>query len=271
MDSALGFGPSGCGFKLANAMKIPPDPHLRDGMTEKLYLTDSYMKEFEAKVTMIESNAVKLDRTAFFPAGGGQLCDTGILESEGKVYRVIETTRHKEGEEVIHRLESTEGLKIGSTVKGRIDWERRYALMRLHTALHVMDAVLIKDYNNGQITGGQIYEHKARVDFDMEGINRELVERIILNSQKVIDEGYQVKPRLLSKEEAAKVEGLARTAPGAALLKTLDVVRVVYIGELDFQLDGGTHVANTKEIGKLKLLGYENKGNRRKRIEIAVE
>jgi misacylated tRNA(Ala) deacylase len=240
-------------------------------MTEKLYLTDSYMKEFEAKVTGIEGNAVSLDRTAFFPTGGGQLCDTGTLESEGKAYKVVETAKSREGEEVIHRLESAEGLKVGATVKGRIDWERRYALMRLHTALHVMDAVLIKDYSNGQITGGQIYEHKARIDFDMDGINRELVERIILNSQKVIDEGYPVKVAFLSKAEAARVEGLARTAPGAALLKTLDVARVVYVGELDFQLDGGTHVANTKEIGKLKLLGYENKGNRRKRIEIGVE
>ncbi len=238
-------------------------------MTEKLYLSDSYAKEFEAKVTQIEGNEVRLDRTAFFPTGGGQLCDTGTLESGGRAYKVVETA--KSGDEVIHKLEAADGLNVGDSVKGRIDWKRRYALMRLHTALHVMDAVVVKNYSNGQITGGQIYEHKARIDFDMEGVSRELVEKIISESQKIVDEGHPVKIRFLSREEAAKVEGLARTAPGAELLKKLDIVRVVDIGEHDFQLDGGTHVANTKEIGKIRLIGYENKGSKRKRIEIAVE
>lgn len=139
-------------------------------MTEKLYLTDSYVKEFEAKVSAIEGNAVQLDRTAFFPTGGGQLCDTGSIEANGKSYRVVETA--KSGDSVLHKLESADGLKAGDSVKGRIDWKRRYALMRLHTALHVMDAVIVKNYSNGQITGGQIYEHKARIDFDMEGVKQ---------------------------------------------------------------------------------------------------
>lgn len=236
---------------------------------EKLYLQDSYAKEFDAKVTSISGNDVTLDRTAFFPTGGGQLCDTGVLVSKGNTYKVVETV--KGGDDVIHKLESAQGLAVGDEVRGTIDWSRRYALMRLHTALHVMDAVVVKNHSNGQITGGQIYEHKARIDFDMEGVSRELVEQIITESQKIIDEGHQIRVRMLSREEAAKVEGLARTVPGAELLKTLDVVRVVDIGDVDFQLDGGTHVANTKEIGRLKLIGYENKGSRRKRIEIAVE
>ncbi|MDE1865637.1 MAG: alanyl-tRNA editing protein [Candidatus Micrarchaeota archaeon] len=238
-------------------------------MTEKLYLTDSYVKEFEAKVTAIEDNLVQLDRTAFFPTGGGQLCDTGILEASGREYKVVETA--KTGDEVLHKLESAEGLKIGDSVKGKIDWSRRYALMRLHTALHVMDAVVVKNHSNGQITGGQIYEHKARIDFDMEGVSKGLVEKIVAESQKIVDEGHPVRVRFLSKDEAAKVPGLARTAPGAELLKKLDIVRVVDIGEHDFQLDGGTHVGDTKEIGRIKLIGYENKGSRRKRIEIAVD
>ena len=238
-------------------------------MTEKLYLKDSYAREFEARVTSVNGNDVELDRTAFFPTGGGQLCDTGSITYGGKSYRVVEVA--KSGDSVIHKLENADGLAVGNEIKGAIDWKRRYALMRLHTALHVMDAVVVKNYSNGQITGGQIYEHKARIDFDMEGVSRELVEKIIADSQKVIDEAHPIKVRFLTKEEASKVEGLARTAPGAELLKKLDVIRVVDIGELDFQLDGGTHVANTKEIGKLKLIGYENKGSKRKRIEIAVE
>ena len=238
-------------------------------MTEKLYLTDSYVKEFEAKVIGIEGNSVLLDRTAFFPAGGGQLCDTGILESGGTSYKVVETC--KCGDDVVHKLERADGLKVGDHVNGTIDWKRRYALMRLHTALHVMDAVVAKNYSNGQITGGQIYEHRARIDFDMEGVSRELVEKIIAESQKIADECHPVRIRFLSREEATKMEGLARTAPGAELLKKLEIVRVVDIGDYDFQLDGGTHVANTKEIGRIKLIGYENKGARRKRIEIAVE
>jgi misacylated tRNA(Ala) deacylase len=236
---------------------------------EKLYLQDSYLREFVAKVTSIDGNGVKLDRTAFYPTGGGQLCDTGIFESGGKTYKVLETS--KSGDDVIHKLENVEGLKVGDTINGTIDWNRRYALMRLHTALHVMDAVVVKNYSSGQITGGQIYEHKARIDFDMEGVTKELIGKIIAESQKIIDEGHPIVIRLLSKEEASKLDGLARTVPGAELLKKLDVVRVVDIGEIDFQLDGGTHVANTKEIGKLKLIGYENKGSKRKRIEIAVE
>jgi misacylated tRNA(Ala) deacylase len=239
-------------------------------MTEKLYLNDSYVREFEAKVISVNQDTVELDRTAFFPTGGGQLCDIGTLASFNmKSYKVIEVK--KLGDSVLHILENSEGLGVGSTVKGIIDWNRRYALMRLHTALHVMDAVVVKNYSNGQITGGQIYEHKARIDFDMEGVSKELVEKIIAETQKIVDEGHPIKIRNLTKEEAAKVPGLARTVPGAELLKRLEVVRVVDIGEIDFQLDGGTHVANTKEIGKIKLIGYENKGSKRKRIEIAVE
>jgi misacylated tRNA(Ala) deacylase len=239
-------------------------------MTEKLYLTDSYTKVFDAKVTAISQDTIELDRTAFFPTGGGQLCDTGTLISYNqKSYRVKEVK--KQGDSVLHILENAEGLGVGSLVKGTIDWDRRYALMRLHTALHVMDAVVVKKHSNGQITGGQIYEHKARIDFDMEGLSKETVEQIIAETQKIVDEGHPVIVRNLSKEEAAKVPGLARTAPGAELLKRLEVVRVVDIGTIDFQLDGGTHVANTKEIGKIKLIGYENKGSKRKRIEIALE
>ncbi len=184
-------------------------------MTEKLYLKDSYVKEFEAKVTSVNQDTVELDSTAFFPTGGGQLCDTGTIMCYRKNYKVIEVK--KLGDSVLHILENAEGLAVGDMVKGTIDWKRRYALMRLHTALHVMDAVVVKNYSNGQITGGQIYEHKARIDFDMEGVSRELVEKIIAESQKIVDEGHPVTIRFLSKDEAAKVEGLARTAPGAEL------------------------------------------------------
>ncbi len=236
---------------------------------EKLYLDNSYLKEFDATIMAIDSNIVQLDRTAFFPTGGGQLCDTGTIESNNRTYKVLETK--KSANMVMHTLDNVEGLNLGDHVHGKIDWQRRYALMRLHTALHVIDAVMVKKHNGGQITGGQIYEHKARIDFDMEGMSKELVEQIIAESQQIVDAAQPVTVRMLNKEDAAKVEGLARTAPGAELLKKLDVVRVVDIGDIDFQLDGGTHVANTKEIGTIKLIGYENKGARRKRIEIALD
>lgn len=238
-------------------------------MTEKLYLNNSYLKEFKARVISIDNNLVILDRTAFFPTGGGQLCDIGTLSTNGIVHNVIETL--KSNESVMHKLENVTGLNIGDEVYGKIDWDRRYALMKLHTALHIIDAIVIKKYSNGQITGGQIYEHKARIDFDMEGLNRELTNQIIMDSQQLIDQAHEVRIRTIPKDEAMKIEGLARTVPGAELLKRLDTVRVVDIGDVDFQLDGGTHVANTREIGKLKLIGYENKGSRRKRIEIALE
>jgi misacylated tRNA(Ala) deacylase len=141
--------------------------------------------------------------------------------------------------------------------------------MRHHTALHVIDAVVYHGYK-GNITGGQIYTNRARLDFDVPDLNKEKVIEIICRAQVLVDKGLPVSAKMLSQEEALKIPDLARTKPGEELLRSLQTVRVVEISGLDFQMDGGTHVANTKEIGKIELSSYENKGATRKRIEIVL-
>ena len=237
-------------------------------MTEKIYLSEAYAKEFEGTVKVVSGPAVILDRTVFFPSGGGQPFDTGILTSEKGEFKVIETK--KEGDDVVHILDHESGLLQGANVHGKIDWEKRYIHMRLHTAIHIIDGIVEKR-NQGSITGGQIYDDRARVDFDIPGMDRQTVETMIGEAQKIVDAGYKVYPKTFMKEEALKMENLSRTEPGRELMRQLDEVRVIVIEGFDMQMDGGTHVSSTKEVGKISLFKYENKGSHNKRIEIKLE
>ncbi len=237
-------------------------------MTEKLFLKDSYLKEFDAIVTKIENGEVLLDRTAFYPTGGGQPSDTGFLFKDNQTFKVTDV--HKLGDNVYHVTENSENLKVGDHVKGKIDWDRRYARMRYHTALHIIDGVVFH-MGNGTMTGGQIYVDKARADFDIPGLDKDKVLKILEESQKVIDEKHPIEVKFLTKEEAFKIPELARTEPGKELMKKLDTFRIVDIKDFDFQLDGGTHVKNTGEVGKIELSKYENKGSHHKRVEIILK
>ncbi len=237
-------------------------------MTEKLYWNDSYMKEFDAEVVSAEGSEVVLDKTAFYPTGGGQPNDTGILEINGKQYSIVDVK--KDGDKIIHVASESVAASAGDKVKGKIDWQRRYMLMRYHTAIHLIDAVVEKYYKSGMLTGGQIYVDRARVDFDMQDLNREKAEEIIGKANEVAKEGHDVVSREISASEASKVPRLARTEPGNELLQNLEKVRVVEIVGLDAQADGGTHVRNTKEIGTITLSNYENKGKHSKRVEIKL-
>lgn len=236
-------------------------------MIEKIYLSDSYAKEFDSTINTISGTAVTLDRTAFFPGGGGQPFDTGVLASEGGTYKVV--GMKKEGDSILHILDRVAGLPQGAKVHGTIDWEKRYMYMRLHTALHIIDGIVEKGYQ-GSITGGQIYDDRARMDFDIPGMDRQMVEAIIAGAQKVVDSGYKVYPKVFTREEALKMENLSRTEPGRELMQRLDEVRVIVIEGFDMQMDGGTHVSNTGEVGKMTLFKYENKGSHNKRIEIKL-
>jgi misacylated tRNA(Ala) deacylase len=236
-------------------------------MTDKLYLSDAYVREFDACITAIEENRIMLDRTAFYPTGGGQPCDVGIFEVGDRNLNVLETK--KLGDDIVHIVDSVAGVKTGDSVRGTIDWKRRYAHMRYHTALHVIDAVVAKEYS-GMITGNQIYSDRCRLDLDVPDLGKEKSADIIKNSQKEIDRNLPVVVKFLSKEQALEIKDLARTKPGEELLKVLTVFRVVDIVGLDMQLDGGTHVANTKEIGKIELSKYESRGAHNKRIEIRI-
>jgi len=237
---------------------------------EKIYLFDAYKRETEAVITAVNSKEIETDKTVFYPTGGGVLNDTGTisLNGNGYSYKVIDVKKAED--RVLHILEAEPDLKIGDRVTCRIDWERRYALMRYHTAAHVVGGVIEKRYG-AMYTGGQIYTDRARFDFDVPNFTKEAASEALTESQKVIDSNRDVFAKILSKEEALAIPNLARTEPGRELLKKLEIIRVVEIKDFDLQLDGGLHVANTREIGRLELSNFENKGSRRKRMEIILK
>ncbi|BAB59343.1 hypothetical protein [Thermoplasma volcanium GSS1] len=238
-------------------------------MTEKLYYADSYIKEFDGNVIEVKENRLILDRTAFYPTGGGQPNDTGVIFCCGKEYRVNDVT--KDGDEVIHVVDDSTGLSAGAKVHGTIDWDRRYAHMRYHTAIHVIDGVVnVMHGSEALLTGGQIYEDRARIDMNIENFTKEFVDKIIEESNSFMKEGHRVYPDILTKEEAIKRPNLARTEPGRKLIETLPEVRIIVIEGLDEQSDGGTHVSNTKEVGTIFVRKIENKGKRNKRIEFQL-
>lgn len=239
-------------------------------MTEKLFLKDMYLKEFDAVVTSVNENEIILDRTAFYATGGGQPNDTGVLRTSSGEIRV--TNVRKENGEVIHTVEDSHNLTTGTEVHGVIDWDRRYSHMRFHSAIHVMDGIVTKRHGDqGLLTGGQIYEDRARIDLDMQDFSRELVEQILEECNNFSSEGHRIYQKEISREEALSMENLARTEPGRQLINSLDTVRLIVIEELDEQADGGTHVADSREIGKMVLQKVESKGKRNKRIGFTLE
>ncbi|MDG6928251.1 MAG: alanyl-tRNA editing protein [Nitrososphaerota archaeon] len=234
--------------------------------TELLYLKDSYLKTFSASVVRSEGRSLILDRTAFYPGGGGQPCDMGsMIFNSGKTLKVIEVK--KMSGEIVHVLA---GEPDGTSVNASIDWERRYRLMKLHTSIHLMDGIIRRDFGHGYITGGQIYEDRARVDLDFPELTRELAQKIEASTNEEISKGLEVRVKYISKEEALKMPDIARTKPGRELLERLDEVRIVEIVGLDMQMDGGTHVRDIKEIGNISIVKFENKGSHSKRLEIKV-
>ena len=236
------------------------------GMTEMMCLKDSYAKEFEAEVVKVDSGKyVVLDKTLFYAVGGGQPCDEGKLICGGE-YKVIFVK--KVGGELSHEVDK-EGLKVGDKVKGIIDWEKRYKLMRYHTATHVLSSLM---HNEGGvlITGNQLGVDKTRIDFNLEEFSKEKIEKYIDMAKEVIGKGGDVKVYFMGKEDALKDEGVVKLA-NREFLEKLDEVRIVEIVGVDKQLDGGTHVKNLNEIGKLKLLKVENKGKNNRRVYFEIE
>ncbi len=235
-------------------------------MTDLLYQRDAYLEEFEATVTEVNGDQVALDRTAFYPGGGGQPHDLGTLEAEGQLWKVMQVK--KEGDKVWHRLEGTPPA-VGTRVSGKIDWGRRYKLMRTHTALHVLCGVVFRDYG-AQVTGGNMEPLDARMDFEFERMQKELVQEIEAHVNEEIAKARDVTVKILPREQAFQIPDLIRTKINL-LPPGISEVRTVNIEGLDLQADGGTHVANTREVGRVKVVGYESKGKINKRIRIQVE
>lgn len=237
-------------------------------MTEKLYLTQMYLKEMDAEAVSVDGTELVLDRTVFYPTGGGQPNDTGTIVTGEKQYKVIDVK--KSGDDVIHTLDRPFEEPVGTAVHGAIDWERRYPLMRFHSAMHLIDGVIrVHFHSSGMCTGGQIYTDHARIDFDFDGMNREKAQEIIAKTNEVAEEGHDILIKHMPQAEALGNPELVRTGPGRELISKLSVVRVVDISGVDMQADGGTHVKNTRDIGKLVLTEFKNNGKRNKRVTVA--
>lgn len=235
-------------------------------MTELLYQLDSYLREFEATVTAVVDQRVVLDQTVFYPQGGGQPSDTGVLVSGGREY-AVENVR-KEAGTIWHEISGTQLPATGGKLHGVIDWDHRYRLMRTHTALHVLCGVVFREFG-ALVTGGNMSPDHARMDFELEDLNPERVAFIESMANQVIAEGRAVKVCILPREEAFRIPDLIRTKINLLPPEITDV-RVVEIEGLDIQADGGTHVANTREVGGIKVVGTRSKGRINKRLEIVL-
>ena len=239
-------------------------------MTELLYQTDSYLKEFNASIVSVdaESRAVVLDRSAFYPGGGGQPCDFGTLDVNGVTYPVDKVK--KQGDDVLHFLGGNEPLPApGSASHGTVDWVRRFELMRTHSAMHILCGVVWRDYG-AKVTGGDMDPLKGRMDFEFETMRGELVREIEAAVNLEVEKSREIRVNILPREEAFQIPDLIRTKINL-LPEGITQVRTVEIVGLDLQADGGTHVANTSEVGKIKVVDYKSKGAINKRIYVEVE
>lgn len=230
--------------------------------TELLYLNDAYLAEFDAQVIDVRDNAVVLDRTAMYPTGGGQPHDTGEIAGR----RVIDV--RKEGLLVWHILEPGNLLVAGDTVRARIDWDRRHALMRTHTALHVLCGVIWNQWRV-PVTGGNMEPLSARMDFEFDPLPEGFAQTVegLVNDALVAD--YPIAVSFLPRDTAIQDEDLIRTKVNL-IPESVKEIRVVDIVGLDKQADGGTHVRSTAEVGRIKVVKTESKGKGNKRIRLEI-
>ncbi len=232
-------------------------------MTELLFQTDSYCKEFDAVVTRVlpDEKAIVLDRTAFYPGGGGQPNDVGSINGQAV------TKVRKAGDDVLHIM-GGELPDAGAAVHGVLDWDRRYKLMRTHTAMHILCGTVFRDYG-ALVTGGDMEPLKGRMDFEFERLQRELVTVIEAAVNQEVEIARDVRVRILPREEAFQIPDLIRTKINL-LPEGIQKVRTVEIVGLDLQADGGTHLSNTSEVGRMRVADYKSKGASNKRIYVEV-
>ena len=242
-------------------------------MTGLLYYHDAYQTTFMTTVTALEGLdgevRLALDATAFYPGGGGQPNDLGWLTAGGQ--RLAVTKVKKEGDQVWHWLATDGGLPLirpGDDVSGELDWSRRYRLMRTHTAMHILCGVVWRDYG-AQVTGGNMDPGEGRMDFEFASLNKELILEIEARCNVEVAAARPVQARILPRVEAFQIPDLIRTKINL-LPEGIQEVRTVEIVGLDLQADGGTHVANTQEVGAIKVVDYKSKGAINKRLYIAL-
>ncbi len=239
-------------------------------MTELLYLQDHYLREFDARIEAIpEPRSVVLDKTAIFPRGGGQPSDYAtIICSNDSRFEVIDSS--KTDGKVVHNLSTEIAItRLGETVHCLVDWNLRYLHMRYHTALHILSGVVYQKFDS-KITGGQIYPDRARLDLTLTDLSKEKLTLIEAEMNKIVTADREVRIYWLTTEEALQRKDLSRLSADL-VPKGLDRLRVVDIVGFDAQFDGGTHVAKTGEVGKIRISKTENKGKASKRIEIVLD
>ena len=242
-------------------------------MTENIAATDAYARSCVATVTAFEADGAGalLDRTVFYPGGGGQPADMGWLRIDegGPNWRVV--SARKSGDEIWHALDLDPGQappKAGDRVHAEVDWERRHRLMRTHSALHVLCGVIWRDWG-ASVTGGNMEPLAGRMDFEFETMAGELVAEIERRVNIEIEADREIRVNVLPRDEAFAIPDLIRTKINL-LPEGITEVRTIEIVGLDLQADGGTHVSHTGEIGRVRVSGYESKGRINKRIRIEV-
>jgi misacylated tRNA(Ala) deacylase len=249
-------------------------------MTELLYQTDSYLREFEAAVLAVDADgrALLLNRTVFYPGGGGQPADSGALSWQGRRFPVERARKTPEG--VWHFLAPGADLPVadlplaglppvGARLRGEIDWERRYQLMRTHTAMHILCGVVFRDYG-ALVTGGDMDPLRGRMDFEFENLSKDLVGVIEEAVNREVRAARAVHVRILPREEAFQIPDLIRTKINL-LPPEISHIRTIELAGLDLQADGGTHVASTAEVGRMRVVDYKSKGRINKRIYVELD
>jgi len=241
----------------------------------QLCYTDAYLRTLDARVASIETAdgtnpLLILDQTVFYPGGGGQPADRGIIlrTADGRSWTV--RAARKIGGEIVHELEPDQGdpPAVGDQVRIDLDWARRLALMRTHTALHALCGVVWRDYG-ALVTGGNMEPGSGRMDFEFERMSGDLVDAIEASVNAELAVGRDVRVNVLPRDEAFAIPDLIRTKVNL-LPEGIEEIRTIEIVGLDLQADGGTHVANTSEVGGIRVTGYESKGRLNKRIRIEL-
>ena len=235
-------------------------------MQNALYMADSYLKEFEAVVESVKDGKfVVLSQTAFYPNGGGQPHDTGVMACNGEEYPVVFVGKFSG--QISHEV-SKPGLKAGDKVACKVDWDRRYRHMRMHTAAHIIDAILYNEAG-ALCTGNQLGMDKSRIDFSLDALDRDKIQKYVDMSNEWVKKGIDVKIYTLPREEALKIPGVVKLA--SVMPPEVSELRIVEIPGIDLQADGGTQVKNTSEIGNISLVSVENKGKNNRRMYFTLD